>query len=62
MSDNLNTDMGIRIKELRIKKGYTREKLAEKADISTQFLADIEYGRYLLYTSFVKPCVYQVTI
>lgn len=44
MNDNLNADIGMRIKELRIEKGYTREKLAEKADISTQFLADIEYG------------------
>ena len=44
MTDNLNTEMGNRIKSLRKEKGLTREHLAEKADISTQFLADIESG------------------
>lgn len=36
---------GARILEMRKKRGYTREKLAEYADISVQFLADIERGR-----------------
>ncbi|MGN0162492.1 MAG: helix-turn-helix domain-containing protein [Candidatus Ornithomonoglobus sp.] len=44
MIDALNTDMGIRIKALRNEKRLTREQLAEKAEISTQFLADIESG------------------
>lgn len=35
---------GTRILEMRKKRGYTREKLAELADISVQFLADIERG------------------
>ena len=38
-------DVGRRIFELRKKNKLTREQLAEKADISVQFLADIEKGR-----------------
>ena len=38
-------DVGRRIFELRKKSKLTREQLAEKADISVQFLADIEKGR-----------------
>ena len=36
--------MGQRIKEQRILKGYTREKLAELADITPRFCYDIELG------------------
>ena len=36
---------GNRILKLRKDRGMTREKLAELADISVQFLADIEKGR-----------------
>ena len=43
--DNRNLEVGLRITELRKKRGYTREKLSELADISVQFLADIEKGR-----------------
>ncbi len=43
--DNQNTEVGKRIAELRFKRGYTREKLSELADISVQFLADIEKGK-----------------
>ena len=38
-------ESGTRILKMRKKRGYTREKLAELADISVQFLADIERGR-----------------
>lgn len=41
----LNRDVGIRIRILREKKRWSRELLAEYADISTQFLADIEAGK-----------------
>jgi transcriptional regulator with XRE-family HTH domain len=44
MIDDLYTEMGTRIKKLRTEKKLTRERLAEKAEISTQFLADIETG------------------
>ncbi len=38
-------EMGLRIRALRTERGLTREQLAEKADISVQFLADLEKGR-----------------
>lgn len=44
MNDELTAEMGRRIKALRNERALTREKLAEKAEISTQFLADIESG------------------
>lgn len=43
---NMSNDaVGKRIRELRLKKGYTLEKLAEYAEISRNFLWDIETGR-----------------
>lgn len=39
------SDVGNRIYTTRKQRGLTREKLAEMADISVQFLADIEKGR-----------------
>lgn len=43
--DNSNIEVGGRINETRKNRGYTREKLSELADVSVQFLADIEKGR-----------------
>ena len=43
--DNPNIEVGKRITALRLDRGYTREKLSELADVSVQFLADIEKGR-----------------
>lgn len=40
-----NINVGIRISEIRKRKNYSREKLSELADISVQFIADIEKGR-----------------
>ena len=40
-----NAEVGKRIEYKRKCRGYTREKLSEYADISVQFLADIERGR-----------------
>ncbi len=37
--------IGERIREIRETQNYTREVLAEKADISTKFLYEIETGR-----------------
>ncbi len=47
MSTNkeLNAVIGEKIKELRKKKKMTREQLAEKTDVSTRFLADVESGK-----------------
>lgn len=41
----INGQIGLRLRELRESHGLTREQLAEQADISVQFLADIETGR-----------------
>lgn len=43
--DNSNTEVGNRVNEIRKRRGYTREKLSELADVSVQFIADIEKGR-----------------
>lgn len=43
--DIQNIEVGRRITAIRQKRGYTRERLSELADISVQFLADIEKGR-----------------
>ena len=42
---DLNKEVGGRIRMIREYSNLTREVLAEKADISVQFLADIENGR-----------------
>lgn len=45
INDKLNIEVGNRVFAVRKRLGYTREKLCELADISVQFLADIEKGR-----------------
>ncbi len=37
-------DLGKRIKETRVKKGYTQSTLAEKIDSSISYISDIERG------------------
>lgn len=43
--NSFNAEIGHRIRQVREDAHYTREVLAEKANISIQFLADIETGR-----------------
>lgn len=45
MVKELNETIGARVKDTRYRRSLSREKLAEKAEISTQFLADIESGK-----------------
>lgn len=45
MSKILYIEAGMRIQKMRDNKGYTREILAEKADISNKFLYEIETGK-----------------
>ena len=40
-----NEEIGLRIQEVRKERNMTREDLAEKAEISTKFLYEIEKGR-----------------
>ena len=52
--NKLNIEVGARITELRKQRGYTREKLSELADVSVQFLADIEKGRKSMTVATLK--------
>lgn len=45
MKKEINIEIGSRIREQREALGMTREQLAEAADISAPFLADVELGR-----------------
>ena len=40
-----NVEIGLRIQEIRKERNMTREDLAEKAEISTKFLYEIEGGK-----------------
>ncbi|MBR5485880.1 MAG: helix-turn-helix domain-containing protein [Oscillospiraceae bacterium] len=42
---NFNKFVGERIRTLRLENGLTREQLAEKAEISDQFLYELETGK-----------------
>lgn len=42
---NIEIEIGNRIKDIRIKSGYTREQLSEMVNISSKFLYEIETGK-----------------
>ena len=55
--NNDNIIIGQRIRQIRTFQKLSREKLAEKANISTQFLADIETGKKgMTVTTLKKLC------
>ncbi|MFR4350150.1 MAG: helix-turn-helix domain-containing protein [Roseburia sp.] len=43
--NKIDIDVGKRVRELRERRNYTREDLAEKIEISSKFLYEIEMGR-----------------
>jgi transcriptional regulator with XRE-family HTH domain len=45
MDKLLYKEAGTRIYQLRVENGYTREELAELADISIKFLYEVENGK-----------------
>nr|MBP3598769.1 helix-turn-helix transcriptional regulator [Eubacterium sp.] len=53
----LNTILGTRIRHLRNHKKMTREQLAEKIDVSSRFLADLESGKTgVSLSTLIKIC------
>ena len=53
---------GKRIFQLRKSKNLTREQLAEKADISIQFLADIEKGRKNMTVTTLRKLAFALSV
>ena len=41
----ITKEVGMRIKELRTRKGFSQEKLALEAELDRTYLAGIEHGR-----------------
>ncbi len=41
---DINVQIGARIQQAREISGYTQEKLADKVDVSTQYISDLERG------------------
>jgi len=44
-NSNINITLGKRVKTIRMQNNITRETLAEKIDVSSRFLADVESGK-----------------
>ena len=57
-----NTEVGKRIYSTRKCRGYTREKLSELADVSVQFLADIEKGRKSMTVSTLRRIAFALNV
>lgn len=57
MKNQLNFEIGNRIRTKREYLGYTREALAEKVDLSARFVADIECGiKGMSFNTLIKMC------
>lgn len=41
-------DLGLRLRDLRIEANFTQEELAEKADMSTVYLGEVERGQKVI--------------
>lgn len=54
MKKEVNASIGARIRKKREALGMTRERLAEKADLSAQFLAEVELGKKGVYSLTIK--------
>ncbi len=57
MKNELNVEIGKRVREQRMLMGYTREQFAEALDISSRFAADIELGsRGMSFATLIRLC------
>ena len=45
----IKKELGLKIKKMRITKGYTQDKLSEMANISQKALSSIEFGENFVY-------------
>lgn len=54
MKKEINEILGERVREQRKVQGYTRETFAEKIEVSTRFLADLESGKVGVSISTLK--------
>ncbi len=52
--ESINGTLGTRLREIRTAQKMTREALAEKADVSSRFLADVEAGKVGVSLSTLK--------
>lgn len=54
---DINVQIGMRIQQAREISGYTQEKLADKIDVSTQYISDLERGIVgTSVTTLIKIC------
>lgn len=45
--EDIRVNFGQRVKELRLSKGYSQEKLAELSDLDSAYITEIESGNEL---------------
>ena len=57
-----NIEVGKRINDTRKNRGYTREKLSELANVSVQFLADIEKGRKSMTVATLRRITFALNV
>ena len=62
MKKDINVTLGSRIKQLRKERGYTREAFAEKIDVSSRFLADLESGKVGVSISTLKQIALEMNV
>ena len=44
MADNIKSKLGIKIRETRVKEGYSQEELASRCGLHRTYISDIERG------------------
>ncbi len=62
MNKPINEILGERVKVQRKSQSYTRESFAEKIDLSTRFLADLESGKVGVSISTLKTIALKLNV
>lgn len=60
--ESYNKEVGMRILRMRDVRGYSREYVAERADISTRFLYEIEAGKKTFTAKVARDLSYALEI